>query len=66
MSAGDKAQRQRVNSIYETDDFRDTNGQTVNLPMHYRHVFSDGNGNYVLSNSSDRPTGNWSEIQPAK
>jgi hypothetical protein len=67
MSAGDAAQRTRVNGIYETDDFTDTDGNVVNLPMHYRHVFSDGKGNYVLSNNSqDKPGELWTPIEPIK
>ena len=67
MSGGDAAQRQRVNSIRETDDFRDTTGSIVNLPMHYNHVFSDGKGNYVLSNNSqDKPGASWNSIKPMK
>lgn len=63
----DGAQRTRINSINETDDFRDTNGNIVNLPMHYNHVFSDGKGNYVLSNNSqDRPGQLWKTIRPMK
>lgn len=67
MARGDAAQRQRINSINETDDFRDTTGSIVNLPMHYNHVFSDGKGNYVLSNNSgDRPGQQWKQIRPMK
>ena len=67
MSGGDAAQRTRINGIYETDDFKDTNGDIVNLPMHYHHVFSDGKGNYVLSNNShDKPGELWEPIQPIK
>jgi hypothetical protein len=67
MSSGDAAQRTRINSIKETDDFRDTNGNIVNLPMHYNHVFSDGKGNYVLSNNSqDKPGTLWKPIRPMK
>lgn len=65
MAAGDAQQRQRVNGIYETDDFKDTDGNVVNLPMHYQHVFSDGKGNYVLSNNSqDKPGELWTPIEP--
>ena len=67
MSGGDEAQRTRINGIYETDDFKDTNGTIVNLPMHYSHVFSDGKGNYVLSdNSQDKPGELWQPIKPIK
>jgi hypothetical protein len=67
MSRSDAAQRTRINGIYETDDFKDTNGNIVNLPMHYQHVFSDGKGNYVLSNNSgDKPGSQWKPIKPIK
>lgn len=67
MSSSDAAQRKRINGIHETDDFKDTNGNIVNLPMHYHHVFSDGKGNYVLSNNSqDKPGGLWKPIEPIK
>jgi hypothetical protein len=67
MAKSDDAQRSRINGIYERDDFRDTNGAIVNLPMHYSNVFSDGKGNYVLSNnSSDRPGSQWQSIRPMK
>lgn len=63
----DSAQRDRINSIYETSDYRDSTGDIVNLPMHYHHVFSDGKGNYVLSNNSqDKPGELWNEIKPMK
>lgn len=65
--SSDAAQRARINGIYETDDFKDTNGNIVNLPMHYNHVFSDGKGNYVLSNNSrDKPGSSWKSIRPMK
>jgi hypothetical protein len=67
MSRSDDAQRQRINTINETDDFKDTTGNIVNLPVQYNHVFSDGKGNYVLSNNSqDRPGGQWKPIRPMK
>lgn len=66
-SFADSAQRDRINAIYETDDFKDTNGRIVNLPMHYKNVFSDGQGNYVLSNDTrDKPGESWNAIQPMK
>jgi len=65
--SSDSAQRDRINTIYETSDYRDTTGQIVNLPMHYHHVFSDGKGNYVLSNNSqDKPGELWTPIEPMK
>ncbi len=67
MAASDEAQRGRIQSIYETEDFRDTSGAVVNLPIHYKHVFSDGNGNYMLTNNSlDKPGETWKEIERMK
>ncbi len=66
-ATSDSSQRTRINSIYETDDFRDTNGDIVNLPMHYQHVYSDGKGNYVLTNNTQNKPGElWNEIQTIK
>jgi len=66
-SGSDAAQRKRINGLYETDDVRDTSGNIVNLPMHYQHVFSDGKGNYVLSNNSrDKPGAQWSSVRPMR
>jgi hypothetical protein len=66
-ATSDSAQRDRINTIYETDDFRDTSGDIVNLPMHYQHVYSDGKGNYVLTNNSQNKPGElWNEIETIK
>ncbi len=66
-ASSDAAQRQRIQGIYETSDYKDANGDIVNLPMHYNNVFSDGKGNYVLSNNSqDRPSSGWKAIRPMK
>lgn len=63
----DEAQRDRINSTYETTDYRDTNGQIVNASIHYKHVYSDGNNHFVLTNDSrDKPGSNWNELPPAK
>jgi len=68
MKAGDAAQHEFVNNyLYERDDYQDTNGSIVNLPMHYSHVFSNGSGGYVLTNNSlDKPGEGWTEIEVAK
>jgi hypothetical protein len=66
-ATSDAAQRDRINTIYETDDFRDTGGEIVNLPMHYQHVYSDGKGNYVLTNNTqNKPGETWNEITPIR
>lgn len=65
MTASDEAQKTRIDTIYERQDYKDTNGAAVNLPIHYKHVYSDGQGNYTLSNSPLN-TGGWTEITPLK
>lgn len=62
----DEAQRQRIQGIYEVQDYRDSDGSRVELPFHYKHVFSDGQGNYVLSNTYEKPGEAFQEIQAAK
>ncbi len=63
--SSDSAQHDRLNTIYERSDYKDTDGNVVNLPMHYKNVFSDGKGNYVLSNNSlDKPGELWTPIEP--
>jgi len=55
------------NRIYEKTDYRDTDGSKVKLPSHYHHVWTDGNGNYVMSNNSQQKPGEtWTEIESAK
>lgn len=65
--ANDSTQRDRINAIYETSDYRDSTGDIVNLPMHYKNVYSDGAGHYVLTNDTrDRPGESWNAIEPVK
>ena len=66
MKQDDEAQRQRIQGIYEVQDYRDADGSRVELPFHYKHVFSDGQGNYVLSNTNEKPGGNFQEIEAAR
>lgn len=62
-----EAQRQRIQGIYEVQDYRDLDGRNVELPFHHKHVFSDGQGNYLLTNDyNTRPEGNFQEIQAAR
>lgn len=61
----DEIQRRRIQGINEATDYQDRNGQTVELPFHYKHVFSDGQGNYLLSNRYQPPTG-YEEIPAAR
>jgi hypothetical protein len=64
--SSDEAQRQRIQGIYEMHDYRDTDGKLVELSIHHKYVFSDGQGRYFTTdNYNDRPTG-FTEIQPVK
>lgn len=67
MKSMDKQQHEFTNNyLYERDDYKDTDGSIVNLPMHYQHVFSNGQGGYLLTNNSlDKPGENWQEIPVA-
>lgn len=63
----DRAQAQRIQSIYEVQDYRDRDGTLVELSIHPKHVFSDGRGNLILTNNyNDRPGSQWEEIRPAR
>jgi hypothetical protein len=63
----DAAQDQRIQGIYEVQDYRDRDGSLVELSIHPKHVFSDGQGNLLLTNSyNDRPGTGWEEIRPVR
>ncbi len=62
----DEIHRRRIQGINEVTDFQDRDGRTVELPFHYKHVFSDGEGNYILSNRYQKPGARFEEIQPAR
>lgn len=68
MSAMDKGQKDRIDSIYERQDYKDVDGKPVNFTFHYKHVYSDGSGNYVLTNNPLRKPadGNFKEIEPVR
>lgn len=61
-----KTQRQRIQGIYEVQDYQDRDGSAVELPFHHKHVFSDGQGNYVLTNDyNTKPGASFEEIEAA-
>lgn len=65
--SSDRQQNARINSINEVDDFRDSNGLPVKLPIHYKNYYSDGRGNYLMTNSTlDKPDSSWTELEPMK
>jgi hypothetical protein len=56
-------------TVLESQDYRDRNGDTVRLSSNYNHVYSNGNGEYVCSNDpSDNPAvalgQDWQAITP--
>ena len=65
--SSDAQQNDRINTIYEVDDFRDTDGTPVKLPIHYKNYYSDGKGNYVMTNSTlHEPGSDFTQIGPVK
>lgn len=65
VAIGDKQQNDRINAIREVDDFRDTDGLPVKLPIHYKHYYGDGKGNYLMTNGTlDRPGSEWTPLEP--
>ncbi len=65
--ASDSAQNERINTINEVSDFRDTDGLPVKLPIHYQNYYSDGKGNYMMNNSSlNEPGSGWTKIETVK
>lgn len=63
MSSMDKVQDERVKLVYEKTDYQDVDGSKVRLPSHYHHVYTDGKGNYVLTNNTQhKPGETWTEL----
>lgn len=65
--------RKFLDYIRDVDHFRDTDGSTVNLPSLYSNVYSNGNGEYILTNEptydpNDDPNSleRWERINPAR
>jgi hypothetical protein len=49
----DRSHRNFINAIREVEDYRTPGGDaTVQLPSHYSHVYSNGNGDYLMTNDS--------------
>jgi hypothetical protein len=71
MAQKDANTREFCNYILDQQDYTDHSGQVVTLPMNYNHSWSNGNGEYILS---DDPTfdpkglgsGGWEQMQKAK
>ncbi|MGI9012855.1 MAG: hypothetical protein ACR2GY_01235 [Phycisphaerales bacterium] len=45
--------RRILNYLTDVEDFKDTDGSSVNLPGTYFHTYSDGKGNYIQSSESN-------------
>ena len=72
QASQDRVHRSFVNTVNEVDDFRQPDGTSVSLPSHYDHVFTDSQGNYILTNDAffeparHAPTGEWTPIEPIR
>ncbi|MCH6258576.1 hypothetical protein MLD52_18595 [Puniceicoccaceae bacterium K14] len=70
----DSAQSSYVDSIHQVTPYTTTGGDTVRLPSFYDHVYTDGNGGYILNNDalynpnldSSVNSQNWSRISPSQ
>lgn len=49
----DETHRKYINSLREVEDFVDSDGDHVQLPSGYDRVYSDGMGNYILTNDAN-------------
>jgi hypothetical protein len=66
QAAKDKAQSDYLDVINERTDYQDIDGNIVNAPIHYNHVYSNGEGGYILTNDPfDKPNDNWKELDRA-
>jgi len=66
VASSDNQQNDRINSIYEVSDFKDTDGLGVKLPIHYDNYYSDGKGSYLMTNNASNPGSDWSKLEPSK
>ncbi|MDQ8187463.1 hypothetical protein [Pelagicoccus sp. SDUM812002] len=73
-ASSDRSQSRIVNGIHERTTYATPTGGTVNLPSYYQNAYTDGQGNYVLHNSSlydintdpSLNSTNWTRIQEAQ
>lgn len=73
-AASDASHARRIDQIHEVTPYQVPGGGTVKLPSFYDHVFSDGQGRYLLSNDAlyqpgTDPTVNqsdWQRIEPQR
>lgn len=48
----DRMQAKTIDTIHERTPYTTPSGETVKLPSFYSHVYTDGNGRYLLNNDS--------------
>lgn len=66
QAAIDKAHREFVNYIRDVDDYKTPDGSTIALPAHYDHVYTNGQGNYVLTNDAFFIAAGWTQVERAR
>jgi hypothetical protein len=72
QASEDRVHRSFVNTVGGVDDFRTPDGSSVSLPSDYDHVFTDSQGNYILTNDAffeparHAPKGDWKPIEPIR
>lgn len=73
-AAQDRSHERFIDTIHEVTPYQTPAGQTVKLPSFYEHVYTDGNGRYILNNDSlyDPNTDpgvnqqSWQRIEPTR
>ncbi len=51
-ASSDRAQKQYVDAIREETAYSTPSGETIKLPSFYDHVYTDGQGTYILNNDA--------------
>lgn len=68
QASNDRMHDKFINYIRDVDRFQDIDGSTVKLPSLYRNVYSNGKGEYILTNEpfnpNDHATERWERINP--
>ncbi len=73
-AANDAGHASSVNAIHERTTYAQPGGTTVDLPSHYRNVYTDGQGHYVLHDDANWDIGadpawnqrDWQRIEPVR
>ena len=66
----DRVNHQFMNYLRDVDDYRMPDGSTVQLPSNYSHIYTNGQGQVILTNDASfdpsSTPGNWSQVQRAR